>query len=147
MRILMGVDDSKFAGESLKAVLAERRPENSEVMVMHVLQPVGPTPPQMAAGYVPELEAEKDSAEALVEGMAKQLRSAGFKAQSRVVVGDIREELLDSAAEWKADLIMVGSRGTGGIQRLLLGSVPEFVARHAKCSVEIVRGSQNGHHA
>ena len=51
------------------------------------------------------------------------------------------ERIIDSAAEWRADLIVVGSHGRSGIPRFLLGSVAEFVARHAKCSVEIVRAS------
>ncbi|HLI62710.1 MAG TPA: universal stress protein [Terriglobales bacterium] len=41
--------------------------------------------------------------------------------------------------EWHADLIMVGSHGRRAVARMLLGSVAEFVARHAKCSAEIVR--------
>jgi nucleotide-binding universal stress UspA family protein len=41
--------------------------------------------------------------------------------------------------QWPADLIVVGSRGKGGLRRLLLGSVAEFVARHAPCSVLIAR--------
>jgi nucleotide-binding universal stress UspA family protein len=49
--------------------------------------------------------------------------------------------ILDCATKWKADLIVVGSHGKNGIQRLLLGSVSEYVATHAKCSVEIVRGA------
>jgi nucleotide-binding universal stress UspA family protein len=92
----------------------------------------------MAPGYAPELEDQKKPAHALVERAATELRSAGFKVDTAVEVGDIRETVIDSAADWGADLIVVGSHGRG-IQRFLLGSVAEFVARHAKCSVEIVR--------
>jgi nucleotide-binding universal stress UspA family protein len=96
-------------------------------------------PPEMAMGYAPELEEMKKPAQELVERIAKQLRSAGFKAETAVEVGDVRERILDSASEWHADLIVLGSHGTRGIQRFLLGSVAEFVARHAKCSVQIIR--------
>jgi nucleotide-binding universal stress UspA family protein len=143
MRILMGVDDSNFAEDSLRAILTERRTENTEVLILHVLQPVGPAPPQMTYGYAPELEAEKKAADALLARIAGELRSAGFKAETRMGVGDVREGILDSAAEWGADLIVVGSHGNSGIQRFLLGSVSEFVARHAKCSVEIVRAPRS----
>jgi nucleotide-binding universal stress UspA family protein len=93
----------------------------------------------MAPGYAPELDSQKKPARELVEQIAKELRSAGFKVDTAVEVGDIRETIIDSAADWGADLIVVGSHGQRGIQRFLLGSVAEFVARHAKCSVEIVR--------
>ncbi|MGA3128412.1 MAG: universal stress protein [Candidatus Korobacteraceae bacterium] len=59
-------------------------------------------------------------------------------------MGDIREKIIDDASGWGADLIVVGSHGRSGIQRFLLGSMAEFVARHAKCSVEIVRTSVRG---
>jgi len=140
MKILMGIDESKFSDDVLRAIVTQFRPEHAEVRVLHVLQPTAPAPPQMAPGYAPELEDQKKPAHALVERIAKELRSAGFKVDTAVEVGDIRETVIDSAADWGADLIVVGSHGKG-IQRFLLGSVAEFVARHAKCSVEIVRTS------
>jgi nucleotide-binding universal stress UspA family protein len=93
----------------------------------------------MAAGYAPELEDQKKPARELVERITKGLLSAGFKADAAVEVGDVRERIIDSAAQWGADLIVVGSHGQRYIKSFLLGSVAEFVARHAKCSVEIVR--------
>lgn len=139
MKILVGVDDSKFSGDLSRAIVTQFRTENTEILVLHVLQPVGPAPPQMDPGYAPELEGEKRPAHALVERIAKELRNAGFKADTAVEVGDVREGIIDSAEEWRADLIVVGSHGQSGIQRFLLGSVAEFVARHARSSVEIVR--------
>ncbi|MGB9205709.1 MAG: universal stress protein [Terriglobales bacterium] len=139
MKILIGIDDSKVSGDVLRAVVTQFRTEHTEVLVLHVLQPVAPPPPQMAPGYAPELEDQKKPARELVERIGKELRSAGFKVDAAVEVGDIRERIIDSATEWGADLIVVGSHGQRGIKRFLLGSVAEFVARHAKCSVEIVR--------
>ena len=135
----MAVDDSRSLEDRLQAVITRGHPETTEVMVMHILQPIAPPPPQMDAGYAPELAGEKAAAQELVGQIADELRHAGFKAQTRVEVGDAREGILDSAEDWGADLIVVGSHRPNGIQRFLLGSVSEFVARHAKCSVEIVR--------
>jgi nucleotide-binding universal stress UspA family protein len=116
------------------------RPQNTDVLVLHVLQPLGlVAPPEMAMGYAPELADLKQPAHELVERIAQQLRDAGFQAQTAVEVGDVRESILDSATEWHADLIVLGSHGKRGIQRFLLGSVAEFVARHARCSVTIIR--------
>jgi nucleotide-binding universal stress UspA family protein len=139
MKILMAVDDSQFSDDVVRAIVTQFRTENTEVRVLHVLQPIAPAPPQMAPGYAPELEVQKKPAQELVERIAKEWRSAGFKVNVAVEIGDIRETIIDSAADWSADLIVVGSHGQRGIQRFLLGSVAEFVARHASCSVEIVR--------
>jgi nucleotide-binding universal stress UspA family protein len=140
MKILLAVDDSKFSEEAVRTVTAQIRPQNTEVRVLHVLQPITTSPPpQMSSGYAPELEAQGAQARELVERSANALRSAGFKVDTAVEKGDVRLKIVDSAAEWKADLIVLGSHGRSGIKRLLLGSVAEFVARHAYCSVEIVR--------
>jgi nucleotide-binding universal stress UspA family protein len=139
MKILMAMDDSRFAEDRLRAVLTRAHPQQTEVLVLHVLQPLTPPPPQMGAGYAPELADEKADAQALLDGVAERLRSAGFKVQTQVELGDARARILDCAEDWGADLIIMGSHGHNGFQRFLLGSVPEFVARHAKCSVEIVR--------
>ena len=96
-------------------------------------------PPEMAQSYAPELEDQKKPARALVERVAKKLRRVGFKANTAVKIGDVRGSILDTAAEWHADLIALGSHGQRGIESFLLASVAESVARHAKCSVEIVR--------
>lgn len=139
MKILVAVDDSKSSQELSRTLVAQFRPESTEVMVLHVLQPVGPAPPQMDPGYAPELEGQKKPARTLVNRIAKELRDAGFKSATAIKVGDIRETIIDYAADWHADLIVLGSHGKRGLQRFLLGGVSEFVARHAGCSVEIVR--------
>jgi len=140
MRVLFAVDDSVFAEDLLRAVVAGVRHENTQVLVLHVLQPVNTVPPpEMAQGYAPELEDEKQPARALVERIAAELRSTGFAAQAGVRIGDVANTILDQGAEWHADLIVVGSHGQRSIHNFLLGSVAESVARRAGCSVVIVR--------
>ena len=143
MKILLGVDDSTIAPSLIRAITTQFCPDTTEVLVLHVLQPVGPPPPQMGAGYAPELAEDNKLARELVHRTAADLRAAGFKAETMVGVGDIREGIIDSAADFHADLIVVGSHGQRGIQRFLLGGVSEFVARHAQCSVEIVRAPKS----
>jgi len=140
MRVLVAVDDSGFAEDLLRAVVAGIRHENTEVLVLHVLQPVDTVPPpEMAQGYAPELEDEKQPARALVEQIAAELSRAGFTAKTEVRIGDVTETVLERAAGWHADLITVGSHGQKSIHNFLLGSVAESVARRAGCSVVIVR--------
>ena len=140
MKVLVAVDDSGFAEDLLRAVVAGIRHENTEVLVLHVLQPVDTVPPpEMAQGYAPELEDERQPARALVERIATELSRAGFTAKTEVRIGDVTETVLERAAEWHADLITVGSHGQKSIHNFLLGSVAESVARRAGCSVAIVR--------
>jgi len=140
MKILLAVDDSKFSEAALRMVIAQNRPQESEVRVLHAVQPISVTaPPQMAADYAPEIESLMKQGREMAERAAKTLHAAGFKADTQVEKGDVRLTILDAAFDWNADLIVLGSHGRSGIPRLLLGSVADFVARNSTCSVEIVR--------
>ena len=72
--------------------------------------------------------------------MASRLTDLGIPATAHVRSGDPAPEIVGAAGDHQADLIVTGSRGLGGIERLLLGSVARNVLVHARCSVLIVRG-------
>ena len=148
MKILLAIDDSKFSEAALQMVVAQNRPQSTEVRVVHVVEPIEAfSYTEIPLAYVPKLEEVRKErlkqAQELVAQAAKQLQDAGFKAEAVVREGNIRTEIVDIAAEWQASLIIVGSHGRRGVERFLLGSVSEFVARHARCSVEIARMPAN----
>ncbi|MGB7603793.1 MAG: universal stress protein [Candidatus Sulfotelmatobacter sp.] len=57
-------------------------------------------------------------------------------------VGKPATEIVKAAKEWPADLIVIGSHGRRGVERVLLGSVAEAVLRHAPCPVLVVRAPE-----
>ena len=149
MKILLAIDDSKFSEAATHAVIAQFRPDQTEVLVMTVVEPILLAgPPQFAAQYALEMnKLEKEQLERsrkLVDEAAETLRKAGFKSNASVAEGDIRAGILDTAEKAGSDLIVVGSHGRRGLDRFLLGSVSDAVMRHARCSVEIVRPSLKG---
>jgi nucleotide-binding universal stress UspA family protein len=140
MKILLAIDDSRFSEEATQAVIRQFKPEETEVRVLHVVEPISFTPPpQMAPQYYPELKEQVQEGEKLVAAAAKKLREAGFTVATGVERGEARGAIVDRATAWPADAIVVGSHGKKGLTRFLLGSVSEAVARHAPCSVIIVR--------
>ena len=140
MKILLATDGSNFSEAAARNIVKQFRTQDSEVRVLTVVEPLSTAAvPQMSAGYYPELEDQKREARTLVERTAKMLAEAGFKTSTVVLTGDAKTIILDEAADCKADLIVVGSHGRRGLGRFLLGSVPEAIARHTSCSVEIVR--------
>jgi nucleotide-binding universal stress UspA family protein len=70
-----------------------------------------------------------------------RLRQAGLQADAEVREGDPAHEIVLSARQHGAGLVVVGTRGQTGLRRLILGSVARKVLLHAPCSVLIVRGS------
>ena len=143
MKILIAIDNSKFSEAAIQAVTERGRPQHTEVRVLHVVEPIPLLVSREMAGYDPAIEtaweSQKQSAEALVAKAAESLHARGLKVTTAVVEGDPKSKILDLAEEWHADLIVIGSHGRKGLSRFLIGSVSDAVARHARCSVEIVR--------
>jgi len=144
MKILLAIDGTKFSEAATQAVAQTIAPKDCEILVLQAVEPLAySTPPQMAPGYAPEMaqkrEEQRKEAKALVAAAADSLQTAGFQVDTRVVEADPRNAILDAAEESNTDLIVLGSHGRKGIQKFLIGSVAESVARHARCSVMIVR--------
>jgi nucleotide-binding universal stress UspA family protein len=88
------------------------------------------------------IAAIRSSAQAAVETAIDQLKRIvgdSMKISGDVISGSPKHIIVEEADRWDADLIVVGSRGHSSWESLLLGSVPQSVVMHAKCSVEVVR--------
>jgi nucleotide-binding universal stress UspA family protein len=146
MKVLLAIDESKYSDAATQALMAQFSPKETEVRILHVIESL---PAQYAGGewgYVVDWQRltqdQREQAEALMTAAAKTLRDAGFKLTTAIQDGNARSIIVDTAAKWPADLIVLGSHGRQGLDRFLLGSVSETVARHAPCSVLIVRLSK-----
>lgn len=78
-----------------------------------------------------------EQVETMLAALARDLEREGVTAVTHARTGSAAQALLDVAEDHQADLIVVGSRGMEGARRLL-GSVPNSVSHHARCSVLIV---------
>lgn len=144
MKILLAVDNSRFSQAAIQAVAKQFRATGTQVRILHVIEPIGVyLSPGMIPHFVPHIakveQERRKEAKILVETAARHLRKAGFKTSEIVEEGNPKTRILDDAANWRADLIVLGSHGWKGLGRFLMGSVSETVTRHAGCSVEVVR--------
>ena len=138
MKILLAIDGSEFAEAITKAVIAQYPTRDSEIRVLHVVEPTE------SCGYpVLTPESQTKQGQELVDRVAKTLRTAGFRVNAEVLVGEARAAIIDSANEWHADVIVLGSHGRTALARFLLGSVSSAVMRHAPCSVQVVRTTES----
>jgi nucleotide-binding universal stress UspA family protein len=78
-------------------------------------------------------------AEEAIERWAAEARSAGLTVRTVLRTGVPHEEIAALAREEKADLIVIGTHGRGGLDRVLLGSVADRVVRVGACPVLCVR--------
>lgn len=151
MKILLGTDGSDGAALAAKSVANRPWPAGSRVKIISAVQLLVPGNELMmsssSAIYPTSLLEEmwsevRSSAHEAVAEAQKTLKAAGIKvlAGETTPDGDPRIVLLAQAKEWDADLIVLGSYGRRGMDRILMGSVSESVALHAHCSVEVIRG-------
>jgi len=146
MKILLAVDGSASSDEAIAEILRRPWPEQTEVRVITVFETpvmVGMEPWAGGPIYFDDLQkAASSAANTVVEDTLTKLKASPnkkLKATGEVIQGSPGQEIVEKAEQWGADLIVMGSRGLGAWNRLLLGSVSNAVVHHAKCSVEIVR--------
>ena len=154
MRILLAVDGSVYSDAAIEEVLRRPWPAQSEIKVITAFETpvmVGIEPWATTPTYFEPLEtAARASANALIDSALEKLKMVKdktLKMSSEAIQGLPRQVIVEEAERWGADLIIMGSRGLGTWNRLLLGSVSSAVVHHAECSVEIVRRPQAGNHS
>ena len=145
MRILLATDGSEYSEAAVDEIARRPLPPKTEVLVISVFE-LPSFPLSVPFGGVDfDNEIQKAAGIAVEKAAAKlQAREESSKVNvlTRVVSGSPKRVILEQAEAFGADLIVVGSRGLGAWDRLLLGSVSQAVAMHANCSVEIARGKQ-----
>jgi len=96
---------------------------------------------EVMASYAHDVESARELTRGLAEASADQLRQAGFVATAHVLEGDPASEIVQFAAGRPASILVVGTRGHGGLARLVLGSVARNVLLHATGTVLVVRAT------
>jgi nucleotide-binding universal stress UspA family protein len=94
--------------------------------------------------YRAEYEEHEKEAQQLLEAEVERVKEAGATvAQAHLRMGRANaradEEIVELAQSLEAGMIVMGSRGHGGVRRALMGSVSESVVRHDHCPVLVVR--------
>ena len=147
--ILLATDGSQEAELAGRTAAEVAEKTGSELHVVHVfgIAPVGPPVYPEATdlqGEALEVEAEEriseQQARERLEAEVEKIRSAGGDvAQAHLREGRVAPEIVALAEDIGAGLIVIGSRGRGGIRRALMGSASDMVVRHAHCPVLVIR--------
>jgi nucleotide-binding universal stress UspA family protein len=143
-RIVIGLDGSEISERALRtgAQLARRLGVPLHLVRVADLAKVHWGATDAAEAYAElsgEMTREKEEARQYLGGIAQTLRGEGLAVTTDVRSGTAARELLEVVTP--NDLLVVASHGRHGLERLLLGSVAEEVARKSPAPVLIVRGS------
>jgi nucleotide-binding universal stress UspA family protein len=144
-RILMATDFSDYSKEGLDHAVYLAKKIGAEIYLFHVFeQPVynPAASSRIGAGNIVVLEwikAVREKERRKLMTLAKEVGRKGIKVHPILKEGIPFYEILRSAEETSADLIVLGTQGRTGLDRFMMGSVAERVARSAPCPVYIVR--------
>ena len=124
-KVLLGTDGSGDSELAMRAVADFADPERAAIEVVSVSRRGERTDEAPRSGH----------AEQAAENAEHALKEAGFEVVAEVVEGKPAEQLLERAGDCDFDLVAVGSRGRGRLERVVLGSVSDRVARHAPAAL------------
>ncbi len=135
--ILVALDDSELADRVIQALQELVLPKDSKVILCHVF------PTSESEIELPADRPQPESPAFSYFHIEKQLQSyqtiLPVESDIEIVTGDPAEEIIRLANIYKANLIIIGSRGLTGMTRIVQGSVSSQVVEEANCSVLVVK--------
>jgi nucleotide-binding universal stress UspA family protein len=138
MKIIVCTDGSKHGDKAVRYAAQLAKNYGIDLTILNVIEDV--VPRQELPTY-PGFKPHKERAETIVS-RAKELAAEAHKdiiCHERIACGPIASEIARIAEVEGYDGIFMGTKGTSGLKRMLLGSVAEDVIRHAHCPVTVVR--------
>ncbi len=125
-------DECKKSAEKARMVAEQN---GAKLTMIHVVEPL----PAYAMGYFGSVNIEKELIEEAEKNLNELAESLGVPTENRLIeIGSVKVAILKAAKELSADLIVTGSHGRHGLERLL-GSTAAGVLHGAECDVMIIR--------
>jgi nucleotide-binding universal stress UspA family protein len=147
-KILVCLDGSSLSEQILQYASEEAIGADREVVLMRavplshsttiavpgVISSIPPSPPSSQ-----QLAAEETEAKEYLDAKAKSLKKIGIKTECVVLVGNPGESIVNYANKNKIDLIAIATHGRSGLKRMLFGSVTEYVIKHSKLPILLIK--------
>ena len=145
-RILVAVDGSATALRGLDEAIKVAKSTGGQLLLVHVVNDIVVTPDYVPSVYYERLvQSLRESGARILEQAETIARRAAVSSERRLLdtVGTrVADEIVKQAKQWRADLIVMGTHGRRGFERLVMGSDAELVLRLATVPVLLVRAVQ-----
>lgn len=136
LKVLVAIDASEISDTVVKRSGQFAKVADCDLTVLSVIEDV------VAYDNIPDTplyQERKKKAEEILTKATEKLAKHSVPSRAKTAIGPIGAEIVRVAKEGDYDIIFVGSRGLGGIKRMLVGSVAFEVLQNAHCSVALVR--------
>lgn len=140
-KILIATDGSRRTQSAVQTGLELARAQGSKVYAVYVVDTVTFTSVPMDVTWENMYQLLKEEGEAAV-GRVKEAAGPGADVETHVLEGNPALEITKFAKDNDVNLIVVGTLGKSGIDRILLGSVAEKVVRIAPCPVLVIKSEK-----
>ena len=145
-RIFVAIDNSSTAQKALDEAIHLAVSLSAGLCIGTALDEAPVTQHGMGLGSYIDVDRVKqdmrDAGNALLDQASAQAKAAGCDAYQILIESDkkrLSDMIVDAASQWNADLIVMGTHGRRGFERLLVGSVAEHMIRIATTSLLLVR--------
>ena len=150
MKFLVAIDGSQASEHALEKALIFANPLKAEIVLLTVVEPLSSYVPEVMlptgdwVGWrgLPDIELERkilNAGQALLQKAQDTCQAAQMESRTRLETGHPRDVICYVAKDENPDLVILGSRGLGSIERLMLGSVSDYVVHHCVSPVLVVR--------
>jgi nucleotide-binding universal stress UspA family protein len=142
-KIFVPVDGSSASHKALGEALKFAKSEGARVCLAHVYESFQATG---TSGTVDLTNAFRDEGQLVLDEAGARAKAAGVAFDTRLVeVAGRRASraLVEAAQEWGADLVMMGTHGRSGFERLVLGSIAQGVVRRSRVPVTLVPADED----
>ena len=147
-RILVPVDGSPTSMAGLREALRLARNQKAKVRLLNIVDELMVfSSAEAGLNIEPVIESMKRGGKRVLERAAKVAAAAGVRPEIELwenATGRVAEVLIGRAKRWKADLIVMGTHGRRGVNRLMLGSDAELAVRNSPVPVLLVRSARRG---
>jgi len=139
------IDFSSTSKLAFEWYLSNVSKKNDFVYLLHCIEPIVQYGPIVGLDtiYVEMYQqisaTQKTQAAKLLQETAQPLVKKEIPHESRIYEGDVRELLLGAITDLKTDLVVIGSRGLGPVDRMIIGSVSEYLLHNANCPVLVYK--------
>ncbi|MFO7300040.1 MAG: universal stress protein [Actinomycetes bacterium] len=138
--IIVGVDGSETAERAARQAVEVARTTGGKLVFVTVVRPpegwwgLGGAPPTPESLSEALIQGQKE----IVDKLISSLDLAGVEYEAVEDLGDPATRLIAVAEERNADLMVIGRRGAGLVERVILGSVADRICHHSPCTVLLV---------
>ncbi|SCX96385.1 Nucleotide-binding universal stress protein, UspA family [Nitrosospira sp. Nl5] len=145
-KIILATDFSEASQDAVRYAVWMAQSLKVELKLLHVFEPSGwmvPSPYYYTPGFEEWVDASLEKTRQRgKESLDELAESLGMQVETIFVEGRTGKVIVSVAAEHNADLLILGTHGYTGWNHLTLGSIAEYVVRHASCPVLTVKPRQ-----